>query len=142
MHIAEAKLMTTFYPLDKLRKIKGMESAKYIDPYAGGKGNSIRYLSVAPRTDDMRVKGIDNLFVGGEKSGLFVGHTEARHNKLQQFIKSRGGIFHFFLGLPQSLISTSPFELSQVTVSTMVDIMFFFLELSTESIKSLNFNRV
>lgn len=72
-----AKLMTTFYPLDKLRKIKGMESAKYIDPYAGGKGNSIRYLSVAPRTDDMRVKGIDNLFVGGEKSGLFVGHTEA-----------------------------------------------------------------
>lgn len=73
----EAKLMTTFYPLDKLRKIKGMESAKYIDPYAGGKGNSIRYLSVAPRTDDMRVKGIDNLFVGGEKSGLFVGHTEA-----------------------------------------------------------------
>ncbi len=73
----EAKLMTTFYPLDKLRKIKGMESAKYIDPYAGGKGNSIRYLSVAPRTDDMKVKGIDNLFVGGEKSGLFVGHTEA-----------------------------------------------------------------
>lgn len=72
-----AKLMTTFYPLDKLRKIKGMESAKYIDPYAGGKGNSIRYLSVAPRTDDMRVKGIENLFVGGEKSGLFVGHTEA-----------------------------------------------------------------
>lgn len=72
-----AKLMTTYYPLEKLRKIKGMESAKYVDPYAGGKGNSIRYLSVAPRTDDMKVKGIDNLFVGGEKAGLFVGHTEA-----------------------------------------------------------------
>ncbi|WP_163195442.1 FAD-dependent oxidoreductase [Clostridium thermarum] len=72
-----AKLMTSYYPLDKLRKIKGLEYAKYVDPYAGGKGNSIRYLSVAPRTDDMRVKGLDNLFVGGEKAGLFVGHTEA-----------------------------------------------------------------
>ena len=72
-----AKLMTTYYPLEKLRKIPGLENARYVDPYAGGKGNSIRYLSVAPRTDDMKVKGIDNLFVGGEKSGLFVGHTEA-----------------------------------------------------------------
>ncbi|KOF56981.1 MULTISPECIES: FAD-dependent oxidoreductase [Clostridium] len=72
-----AKLMTSFYPLEKLRKIPGLEKVKYVDPYAGGKGNSIRYLSVAPRTDDMRVKGLDNLFCGGEKSGLFVGHTEA-----------------------------------------------------------------
>lgn len=72
-----AKLMTSYYPLEKLRKIKGLENSKYVDPYAGGKGNSIRYLSVAPRTDDMKVKGITNLFCGGEKSGLFVGHTEA-----------------------------------------------------------------
>jgi len=71
------KLMTPFYPLEKLRKIKGLEYARFMDPYAGGKGNSIRYLSVAPRTDDMKVKGIDNLFCAGEKSGLFVGHTEA-----------------------------------------------------------------
>ncbi|GAA0177051.1 FAD-dependent oxidoreductase [Clostridium sediminicola] len=71
------KLMTTYYPLAKLRKIKGFERAKYIDPYAGGKGNSIRYLSVAPRTNDMRVKGVENLFCAGEKAGLFVGHTEA-----------------------------------------------------------------
>lgn len=71
------KLMTTYYPLDKLRKIKGLENAKYIDPYAGGKGNSIRYLSVAPRTDYMKVEGIDNMFCAGEKGGLFVGHTEA-----------------------------------------------------------------
>lgn len=71
------KLMTSYYPLEKLRKIKGLENAKYIDPYAGGKGNSIRYLSVAPRTDDMKVKGITNLFCAGEKGGLFVGHTEA-----------------------------------------------------------------
>lgn len=72
-----AKLMTTYYPLEKLRKIKGLEHAKYVDPYAGSKGNSIRYLSVAPRTNDMKVNGVDNLFCGGEKSGLFVGHTEA-----------------------------------------------------------------
>ena len=72
-----AKLMTTYYPLQKLRKIPGMENAKYVDPYAGSKGNSIRYLSVAPRDNTLKVKGIDNLFCAGEKSGLFVGHTEA-----------------------------------------------------------------
>jgi tRNA U34 5-carboxymethylaminomethyl modifying enzyme MnmG/GidA len=72
-----AKLMTTYYPLEKLRKIPGLEKVKYVDPYAGGKGNSIRYLSVAPRTDDMKVKGLDNMFCAGEKGGLFVGHTEA-----------------------------------------------------------------
>lgn len=72
-----AKLMTSYYPLDKLRKIEGLEDAKFVDPYAGGKGNSIRYLSVAPRSDQMKVLGVDNLFCAGEKSGLFVGHTEA-----------------------------------------------------------------
>jgi hypothetical protein len=72
-----AKLMTSYYPLDKLRKIKGLENAKYVDPYAGGKGNSIRYLSVAPRTNSLKVVGLTNLFCAGEKAGLFVGHTEA-----------------------------------------------------------------
>ena len=72
-----AKLMTSYYPLDKLRKIKGLEKAKFVDPYAGGKGNSIRYLSVAPRDNNMKVDGLQNLFCAGEKSGLFVGHTEA-----------------------------------------------------------------
>ena len=88
-----AKLMTSYYPLEKLRKIKGLEYAKFVDPYAGGKGNSIRYLSVAPRGDDMKVEGISNLFCGGEKSGLFVGHTEAictgslaGHNAVRSFL--------------------------------------------------------
>ena len=72
-----AKLMTPFFPLEDLRKIPGLENARYIDPYAGGKGNSIRYLSVTERGNDMRVTGTENLFCGGEKSGLFVGHTEA-----------------------------------------------------------------
>lgn len=72
-----AKIMTPFFPLEKLREVKGFENARYADPYAGGKGNSIRYLSVTERDDYMKVAGIENLLCGGEKSGLFVGHTEA-----------------------------------------------------------------
>lgn len=72
-----AKLMTTYYPLDKLRKIKGLEWARFEDPYSGGKGNSIRYLSMAPRDNTLRVEGLNNLLCAGEKAGLFVGHTEA-----------------------------------------------------------------
>lgn len=72
-----AKIMTPFVPLEKLRLIPGLEYARYVDPYAGGKGNSIRYLSIAERADDMKVMGLRNLFCGGEKSGLFIGHTEA-----------------------------------------------------------------
>lgn len=72
-----AKIMTPFFPLEKLRMVPGFENARYADPYAGGKGNSIRYLSVAERDNQMKVTGIENLFCGGEKSGLFVGHTEA-----------------------------------------------------------------
>ncbi|MGC8874626.1 MAG: FAD-dependent oxidoreductase [Chloroflexia bacterium] len=71
------KLMTSFYPLDELRRIPGMENARYEDPYAGGKGNSIRYLALSPRDDTLRVEGLENLFCAGEKAGLLVGHTEA-----------------------------------------------------------------
>ncbi|WIV10965.1 FAD-dependent oxidoreductase [Proteiniborus sp. MB09-C3] len=71
------KLMTPFYPLEKLRKIEGLERARYEDPYSGGKGNSVRYLSIAPRNNALKVDGVDNLLCAGEKSGLFVGHTEA-----------------------------------------------------------------
>ena len=72
-----AKLMSPFFNLEKLRMVPGFEGAVIVDPYAGGKGNSIRYLSVAPRDNYMRAKGINNLFVAGEKSGFYVGHTEA-----------------------------------------------------------------
>ncbi|SKA82308.1 Glucose inhibited division protein A [Caloramator quimbayensis] len=79
-----AKLMTSYYPLEKLRKIPGFENVRFEDPYSGGKANSIRYLSMAPRDNSMKVTGVDNLFVGGEKSGLFVGHTEAFPTTLRQ----------------------------------------------------------
>ncbi|MFL0267582.1 FAD-dependent oxidoreductase [Candidatus Clostridium radicumherbarum] len=71
------KVMTPYYPIDKLRKLKGLEDVRFMDPYSGGNGNSIRYLSAAPRSDAMKVQGTDNLFCAGEKSGFFVGHTEA-----------------------------------------------------------------
>jgi len=71
------KLMTPFIPLDELRQIPGMENARYEDPYSGGRGNSIRYLALSPRTDELQVVGIENLFCAGEKAGLLVGHTEA-----------------------------------------------------------------
>ena len=69
--------MSPFFNLEKLRMVPGFESAVIVDPYSGGKGNSIRYLSVAPRDNYMRAKGMSNLFVAGEKSGFYVGHTEA-----------------------------------------------------------------
>ena len=72
-----AKLMTSYYPLDILRQIPGFENARFEDPYAGGIGNSIRYLGMLPRNDALKVDGLDNVFCAGEKAGLLVGHTEA-----------------------------------------------------------------
>ena len=72
-----AKLMTPYYPLEMLHQIPGFENARYEDPYSGGKGNSMRYMALAPHTDDLKVIGLDNVFCGGEKAGLLVGHTEA-----------------------------------------------------------------
>ena len=72
-----AKLMSPFYPLDTLRQIPGFENARFEDPYAGGMGNSMRYLAISYRDNSLKVEGLENLFCGGEKAGLLVGHTEA-----------------------------------------------------------------
>lgn len=72
-----AKLMTPYYPLDQLRQIPGFENARFEDPYSGGIGNSMRYLALSPRDNTLKVIGAENLFCGGEKAGLLVGHTEA-----------------------------------------------------------------
>ncbi len=102
----DVKLMTPYYPLEKLRKIEGFENAKYVDPYAGGIGNSIRYVSIAPREDSMKVINLDNLFCAGEKAGLFIGHTEAMitgalagHNAIKNYLGMP------LLVLPRSLAS-------------------------------------
>jgi hypothetical protein len=90
------KLMSPFYPIDKLRKIPGLEDVRFMDPYSGGKGNSIRYLSAAPRDNHMKVKGAENLFVGGEKSGFFIGHTEA----MSTGVLAGHNAVRYSLGLP------------------------------------------
>lgn len=72
-----AKLMAAYYPLEKLRQIPGFENARFEDPYAGGIGNSMRYIGMLIRDDALKVEGVDNVFCGGEKAGLLVGHTEA-----------------------------------------------------------------
>ena len=72
-----AKLMTPFFNLEQLRSVEGFENIRFEDPYAGGKANSVRYMAVGERDDLMRAKGFENVFLGGEKAGFFVGHTEA-----------------------------------------------------------------
>lgn len=72
-----AKMMTPFFPLEDLRRVEGFARARFADPYAGSKGNSIRYLAITERDEYLRVCGVANLFCGGEKSGPFIGHTEA-----------------------------------------------------------------
>lgn len=77
LHTGEAKLMVPFFPVGVLRRIPGFERAQYLDPYSGGQGNSIRHLAISPHDHTMRVTGLENVFVAGEKAGPIVGHTEA-----------------------------------------------------------------
>jgi hypothetical protein len=77
LNTGHAKLMTPYFPQAQLRKVPGFENARFEDPYSGGVGNSIRFVGMAPRDDALKVDGVDNLFCGGEKAGLLVGHTEA-----------------------------------------------------------------
>jgi hypothetical protein len=72
-----AKLMSPYFDVEKLRQIPGLENARYEDPYAGTKGNSMRFFDMAERDDSLKVSWVDNLFCAGEKAGLLVGHTEA-----------------------------------------------------------------
>lgn len=103
----QAKMMTSFMPLEDLRMIRGFEEARYEDPYSGSIGNSIRFLDVTRREDSMKVQcDVDNLFCGGEKAGLLVGHTEAivtgtlaGHNAVRQ-LAGKG-----LLELPNTLVT-------------------------------------
>ena len=72
-----AKLMTPFFPLEKLRTLKGFTNARYADPYSGGRGNSVRFMAMCYCNDALQVDGVKNLFCAGEKTGPLVGHTEA-----------------------------------------------------------------
>ena len=72
-----AKMMAPWFPLEKLRKIPGLEWARYEDPYAGGEGNSVRLTASVLREDTLLVRGMENLFCNTRSSVNFVGHTEA-----------------------------------------------------------------
>lgn len=72
-----AKLMSAYYPIEILRQIPGFKDARFEDPYSGGIGNSMRYVGMSPRNNALHVDGLANVFCGGEKAGLLVGHTEA-----------------------------------------------------------------
>jgi hypothetical protein len=72
-----AKMMSPYFPLADLRRLPGMARVRYEEPSAGGIGNSIRFIGLAPHGPDLRVSGLGNLFCGGEKAGPGVGHTEA-----------------------------------------------------------------
>jgi hypothetical protein len=72
-----AKLMSSYFPIDQLRTLPGFENARFADPLGGSRGNSIRLTAVSPRDRTMKVHGAENLFVGGERAGVCVGHTEA-----------------------------------------------------------------
>lgn len=73
----QAKMMSPFIPLDFLHSLPGLELARYVDPYAGSKGNSIRFNLITVCEPTLKVVGVENLFCAGEKIGLAVGHTEA-----------------------------------------------------------------
>lgn len=77
LNTGHIKVMSPYYPIEKLRKLPGLQDVRFMDPYSGGRGNSIRYLAAAPRNNALKVDGVENLFCAGEKSGFFVGHTEA-----------------------------------------------------------------
>jgi len=72
-----AKMMSPYVPLRVLRSLPGLEKVRYSEPLAGGIGNAVRYVGMAPHGLDLRAKGITNLYCAGEKSGPLVGHTEA-----------------------------------------------------------------
>jgi hypothetical protein len=74
-----------------LRAIPGLENARLADPLSGGAGNMVRNLAFAPRDNNMKVNGVDNLFCAGDKagpkrelapviiSGLLAGHNAVRY---------------------------------------------------------------
>lgn len=101
-----AKLMTSYFPIEDLRSIPGLEQARYEDPYAGSVGNSVRYLGMAPCTNTLQVEGVENLFCCGEKAAILVGHTEAAITGL---LAGNNAVRHCldmqYLELPRTLVS-------------------------------------
>jgi hypothetical protein len=70
----------TYFPLEKLRRIPGFENVcieHTQNPINHGRASFVRYLSMTPRDNSLRVSGIKNLFCGGEKCGPLHGVCDA-----------------------------------------------------------------
>ncbi|MBC8016871.1 MAG: FAD-dependent oxidoreductase [Sporomusaceae bacterium] len=101
-----AKLMTSYFPIEDLRTIPGLEKACFTDPYSGSIGNSVRYLGIAPCSNTLKVEGLENLFCCGEKAAILVGHTEA---VITGLLAGNNAVRHCldmqYLDLPRTLVS-------------------------------------
>lgn len=79
-----------YLSLEGLRRVPGLESAIIEDPMGGGMYNFIKMVSIHYRDNSLKVKGLKNLFIGGEKigpiggvdicviTGFLAGHNAAR----------------------------------------------------------------
>jgi hypothetical protein len=65
-----------YMSLANLRRLPGLEMAMIEDPLGGGKFNNVSKVSMAPREPSLKVKGLKNLLVAGEKAGPGGGITE------------------------------------------------------------------
>jgi hypothetical protein len=117
----QAKLMTSSFNLEEMRSIHGFEKAKFLDPYAGGQSNSVRYMETAQCGRALLAEGFGNLFAGGEKSGFYVGHTEAittgslaGYNAARQ---TAGSDYDGLLQLPESLACGELIRYAQAALS-------------------------
>lgn len=65
-----------YLSLSKLRSLPGLEMAQIEDPMGGGKFGFIKSVSMTPRDNSLKVKGLANMFVAGEKAGPIGGIDE------------------------------------------------------------------
>lgn len=93
-----------FFPLENLRKIKGLESAQIEDPLGGSVFNKVGFVDMSPTHETLQIVDFKNLFAAGEKAGsggvteaIFMGHL-AGHNA------ARTALGKDLLVLPRSII--------------------------------------
>jgi hypothetical protein len=64
-------------PIALLRTVPGFEYVINVNPAASGNGHNVRYVAITPCETTLKVKGVDNLFVAGDKAARLMGITEA-----------------------------------------------------------------
>lgn len=79
-----------YLPLESLRRVPGLESVMIEDPMGGGVCTFVKEVSIHYRDNSLKLRGFDNLFLGGEKigpiggvgdciiAGFLAGHNAAR----------------------------------------------------------------